>query len=75
MAETNHDLINSCDMPTPTTRDEATVYRHIRDTLVAAHCADKRPSHRCCGAITIDRATITFACPRCGDARKTIVEN
>lgn len=65
---------NCCDMPKPASRSESEIYRHLRDLLVRAHCADKRPSHKCAGLITIDRATITFQCPRCGDARKTIVE-
>jgi predicted RNA-binding Zn-ribbon protein involved in translation (DUF1610 family) len=47
----------------------------MRDTLVSAHCADKRPAHMCAGLITIARDHITFQCPRCGDARQIIVSN
>lgn len=61
-----------CEMPTPAPRQEAEIYRHIRDTLVAAHCADGRPAHRCAGMITIDRDAITFQCPRCGDAKRIL---
>lgn len=64
--------INSCTMPTSATRSESEIYRSIRDRLIKAHCADKRPAHRCAGLITIDREHITFQCPRCGDARQLI---
>jgi hypothetical protein len=62
----------ACHMPTPVSRDEATIYRHFRDLIMRAHCADNRPSHRCAGTISIDRTSITLNCPRCGDARKII---
>jgi hypothetical protein len=65
--------INSCTMPTPATRKESELYRLMRDRLIKAHCADKRPAHRCAGKITIDREHITFQCPRCGDARQLIL--
>lgn len=66
--------VNSCEMPTPAPRNEAQIYRHLRDTLVRAHCADSRPVHRCAGLITIARDHITFQCSRCGDARKTVTD-
>lgn len=63
-----------CEMPRPAPADEAEVYRRMRDLLIRAHCADKRPAHRCCGEITIARDHVTFQCPRCGDARQTVVD-
>ena len=65
---------NCCDMPSPAPRVEAEIYRSLREGIVRAHCADKRPAHKCAGTITIDRETITFQCPRCGDARQTLTE-
>lgn len=65
---------NCCEMPSPAPRGEAEIYRALRDKLVTAHCANKRPSHRCAGLITIDRESITFQCPRCGDAKQVLTE-
>lgn len=65
---------NCCDMPKPAPRDEAEIYRSLRDRLVKAHCADRRPAHKCAGLITIDRESITFQCPRCGDAKQTLTD-
>lgn len=64
--------INICKMPTPARMREAEIYASLRDTIVRAHCADKRPAHRCAGKITITRTDITLQCPRCGDARQII---
>lgn len=66
---------NYCHMPEPAPRDEAEIYRHMRDLLIRAHCGDSRPTHRCAGEITIARDHITFQCPRCGDLRQTIVQD
>lgn len=63
---------NACHMPTPEGDRMAKVYAGIRTTMVKAHCADHRPSHRCAGAITITRDDITLNCLRCGDVRKTL---
>lgn len=63
---------NACHMPLPEEPKVAAVYAGIRTSMVKAHCADKRPSHLCAGAITITRDTITLNCPRCGDLRKTL---
>jgi len=65
---------NACHMPVPASPQEADVYRRLRERIVAMHCADDRPSHRCAGKVTIDRTTITLNCPRCGDLRKIIEE-
>ncbi len=64
--------INSCLTPTPVRAKEAEVYTSIRDTVVRAHCAAKRPSHRCCGKITLTRTDMTLNCPLCGDAKSLI---
>jgi hypothetical protein len=62
-----------CDMPQPVEDErEATVYAAMREVVVRSHCADKRPAHRCAGAITIDRDSITLNCRRCGDSRRTL---
>lgn len=71
-APSGHGGANLCHMPTPEEPKIATIYRQMREMLVRAHCADKRPHHRCAGAITITRDTITLNCPRCGDLRKTL---
>ncbi len=63
---------NVCHMPTPETPKMAGVYKQMRELVVRVHCADKRPAHKCAGAVTIDRTTITLNCPRCGDVRKII---
>lgn len=63
---------NTCHMPVPEEPAIATVYANLRKTIVRAHCADGREHHRCAGAITITRDTITLNCPRCGDLRKTL---
>lgn len=63
---------NCCEMPTPAPAAEAAVYRSFRDLVIKAHCADKRPSHRCAGQITITRDAILLQCPRCGDAKEII---
>lgn len=61
-----------CRMPAPARRKEATLMTKIRDLVVKGHCADKRPAHKCCGAVTITRDAIVLQCPRCGDAKKII---
>jgi hypothetical protein len=61
-----------CHMPVAEEPKVAAVYRKMRELIVRAHCADKRPTHRCAGTVSIDRATITLNCPRCGDLRKII---
>lgn len=63
---------NACRMPKPASRREAEIYRTFRELIVKTHCADDRPAHRCAGTISIDRATITMSCPRCGDLRQII---
>ncbi len=63
----------ACNMPTDTDETERLIYTRMRDLLVGAHCADKRPSHKCAGEITITRDHVTLQCPRCGDARQRIV--
>lgn len=63
---------NACRMPVPEKPDVAAIYGSIRRLMVRAHCADSRPHHRCAGAITITRDTVTLNCPRCGDLRKTL---
>lgn len=63
---------NACHMPAPEEPKMADIYRKIRETLVRSHCVDEREHHRCAGAITITRDTITLNCPRCGDVRKTL---
>lgn len=63
---------NCCHMPAPEEPKMATIYANMRKAIVKAHCADARPAHRCAGAITITRDTITLNCPRCGDIRKTL---
>jgi hypothetical protein len=63
---------NCCHMPKPAPKKEAEVYRKFRDLIVRTHCADDRPAHRCAGTISIDRATVTMNCPRCGDCRQII---
>lgn len=68
-------LINGCNMPKPAPKRDAAIYASMRDLMVRAHCADKRPAHRCAGAITITRTDIMFQCPRCGDARQIIGGN
>lgn len=65
--------VNICDIPAPAPRDEATIYRSLRDTLIRTHCEAKR-DHLCCGKITIDREHVTFNCPLCGDVRQIIPE-
>ncbi len=56
-----------CKMPEPVENPkEAQLYRMIRDRIVKMHCADKRPSHRCAGTVSIDRTSIVLDCPRCG---------
>lgn len=62
----------ACLMPEKAPPKEAQIYRGMRDVIIKAHCADKRPSHKCCGRITIEAKTITFQCPRCGDSRLII---
>lgn len=62
----------ACHMPRPEDPKMAAIYAGIRRTIVKAHCADHREHHRCAGAITITRDTITLNCPRCGDVRKTL---
>jgi hypothetical protein len=64
----------ACAMPKPAPIDEASVYEKIRDLMIASHCADQRPAHRCAGTITITRDAITFQCPRCGDAKQLLGE-
>lgn len=63
---------NCCGMPEPAPRLESRIYRKFRELIMLAHCADKRPTHKCAGKITIDRTTITLNCPRCGDLRQII---
>lgn len=63
--------INGCDMPTPAEPRDAALYRNVRDTLIALHCADGRRDN-CAGKITITARDITLQCPRCGDARHLI---
>lgn len=63
---------NVCRMPTRAPQQEAEIYRSMRDHLIQAHCADKRPAHKCCGQITITRDAIVLQCPRCGDDKKII---
>lgn len=63
--------INGCDMPTQAEPREAALYRRVRDTLIAPHCADGRRDN-CAGKITITARDITLQCPRCGDARHLI---
>lgn len=63
----------ACHMPVPVrSKKEAEIYRKFRELVIKAHCADDRPAHRCAGTISIDRATITLNCPRCGDLRQII---
>lgn len=63
---------NCCLMPSPVPTREAKIYQRIRDVMVKAHCADKRPAHKCAGMISLTAKTITLQCPRCGDLRKTL---
>lgn len=63
---------NSCHMPAPAPRNEAEIYRAIRDLMVRAHCAQKAPTHECCGAITLTRTDVTLNCSLCGDLRQTL---
>lgn len=61
-----------CKMPEREDPKMAAIYRSMREAIVRMHCSDKRPAHRCAGAITIDRTSITLNCPRCGDHRSII---
>lgn len=63
---------NCCNMPKPASKRATKIYDSIRELMIRAHCADKRPAHKCAGAVTITRDTITLNCPRCGDARSTL---
>lgn len=62
----------ACHVPAPEEPRMAAIYAGIRQTIVKAHCADHREHHRCAGAITITRDTITLNCLRCGDLRKIL---
>lgn len=55
--------------------DEAEIYTKFRDVVLGAHCGDKRPSHKCCGKIILERSTITLSCPLCGDCRQLVETN
>lgn len=68
-------VIKTCLVPEPVENaKERKLYRSIRDTLVRGHCADKRPSHKCLGRVTITRDAIVLQCPRCGDAKNLTTE-
>lgn len=63
---------NCCLMPRPAPKDEAILYRRIRDRMLKMHCADGRPAHKCAGQITLSRESILLQCPRCGDEKKLL---
>lgn len=62
--------VNSCLVPKPS--KDAAVYTRLRDALIKAHCENERGAHKCCGAITLTRTSITLTCPLCGDHRSLL---
>lgn len=65
---------NCCHMPRIAPISETQIYERFRNHILKAHCADKRPGHRCAGKITLDCTSITLQCPRCGDAKAILTK-